>query len=162
MLNCSYTLPSFPSGKGLPFPLPPSRTQAGESQDPSLALGAIFCHLGNLLFFITFSMPFGINFCSIFDPNLPIQIHQNRSKIDPKRHRKSDEKKKFTKMAKKSLQDPADDSGTTWPGSRKGVGGRVNPSPKEGRKGIGTAQHLKPPSHQGWWDFIYIKSHQVL
>ena len=26
MLNCSYTLPSFPSGKGLPFPLPAAKT----------------------------------------------------------------------------------------------------------------------------------------
>ena len=38
----------------------------------------------DLLFFITFSMPFGIDFCSIFDPNLPPKIHQNRSKIDAK------------------------------------------------------------------------------
>ena len=32
----------------------------------------------------------------------------NRAKIDPKGHRKSDEKKKVTKMAKKSLQDAAE------------------------------------------------------
>ena len=29
-------------------------------------------------------MPFWIDFCSIFDPNFPPQIHQNRSKIDAK------------------------------------------------------------------------------
>ena len=29
-------------------------------------------------------MPFWIDFCSIFDPNLPPKIHQNRSKIDAK------------------------------------------------------------------------------
>ena len=58
---------------------------------------------------------------------------ENRAKIDPKRHRKCDEKKNIAQMAKKSLQEPAEDSGTTRPGSRKGVGGRVNPSPKEGR-----------------------------
>ena len=58
---------------------------------------------------------------------------ENRAKIDPKRHGKSEEKKKVTQIAKKSLQEPADDSRTTRPGSGKGVGGRVNPSPK-GRK----------------------------
>ena len=60
---------------------------------------------------------------------------ENRAKIDPKRHRKSDEKKKVTKMAKKSLQDPAARFGTSQPGSGKGVGGRVNPSPKERKEG---------------------------
>ena len=42
MLNCSYTLPSFPSGKGLPFPLPPSRTLAGSAGNRSLGPGATF------------------------------------------------------------------------------------------------------------------------
>ena len=64
---------------------------------------------------------------------------ENRVKIDPKRHRKSDEKKKATKIAKQSLQDPAKDSRTPWPGSGKGVGGRVNPSPKERREGYRTS-----------------------
>ena len=74
---------------------------------------------------------------------------ENGAKIDPKRHRKNDEKKKGTKMAKKSLQDPARRRGGAGQDAGKGVGGRVNPSPKEGRKGIGTICHLKPPSHQG-------------
>ena len=48
---------------------------------------------------------------------------------------KSDENKKVTKMAKKSLQDPATRFGTSRPGSGKGVGGRVNPSPEGRREG---------------------------
>ena len=58
---------------------------------------------------------------------------EDRSKIDPKGRRKSDEKKKVTKMAKKTFQERATwrDSGKMDPG--KGVGGRVTPSPK-GRK----------------------------
>ena len=60
---------------------------------------------------------------------------ENRAKIDPKRHRKSDEKKKVTKMAKKSLQDPAACRGTAGQDAGKGVGGRVNPSPKGRREG---------------------------
>ena len=78
----------------------------------------------------------GIDFSSILvDFGSQVGV-ENRPKIDPKRHRKSDEKKKATKIAKKSLQDPATYSGRSGPGSGKGVGGRVNPSPKEGRKGI--------------------------
>ena len=60
---------------------------------------------------------------------------ENRAKIDPKRHRKSDEKKKVTKMAKKSLQDPARRRGGAGQDAGKGVGGRVNPSPKGRREG---------------------------
>ena len=49
---------------------------------------------------------------------------ENQPKIDPKRYRKSDEKKKVTKIAKKSSQEPATASGTTRPGSGKGNQGK--------------------------------------
>ena len=89
------------------------------------------------LFFIIFSMPFWIDFGSIWDRfslNLAPEIHENRSKnevqdgvllgidflpmlvdsgsqvggengakIDPKRHRKNDAKKKASKMGEKSI-----------------------------------------------------------
>ena len=60
---------------------------------------------------------------------------ENGAKIDPKRHRKNDEKKKGTKMAKKSLQDPATRRDPAGQDAGKGVGGRVNPSPKGRREG---------------------------
>ena len=52
-------------------------------------------------------------------------------------------------MAKKSLQEPAKPRRPPGQEPGKGVGGRVNPSPKEGRKCIGKSLHLKPPSHKG-------------
>ena len=45
---------------------------------------------------------------------------ENGAKIDPKRHRKNDEKKKGTKMAKKSQQVPATPQGPRGPGCRGG------------------------------------------
>ena len=60
---------------------------------------------------------------------------QNGANIDPKRHRKSDEKKKGTKMAKKSQEDPATRRDPAGQDAGKGVGGRVNPSPKGRREG---------------------------
>ena len=46
-----------------------------------IALGRVlrlFGHLGDLLFFITFSVPFWIDFWLIFEPNLLPKIYQNR------------------------------------------------------------------------------------
>ena len=62
----------------------------------------------------------------------------NQPKIDQERQRKSDEKKKSTRMAKKSNQGALEHSCRRKLGCGKGVGGRVNPSPEEGRKGIGS------------------------
>ena len=76
----------------------------------------------------------GIDFRSILvDFGKQVGV-ENRPKIDPKRHRKSDEKKKVTKMAKKSFEDPATRFGSSWLGSGKG-GGKSKPFPggKEGR-----------------------------
>ena len=47
---------------------------------------------------------------------------ENRAKIDPKRHRKSDENKKVTKMAKKSLQERVTPRARGFPEPRGGVG----------------------------------------
>ena len=58
---------------------------------------------------------------------------ENRLKINQERQRKSDEKKKSTRMAQKSSQHPARHSDRRKLGCGKGVGGRVKPSPKEGR-----------------------------
>ena len=63
---------------------------------------------------------------------------QNRPKIDQGRQRKSDEKKKSTRMAKKSNQGALTHSSRRKLECGKGVGGRVNPSPEEGRKGVGS------------------------
>ena len=56
---------------------------------------------------------------------------KNRPKIDQERQRKSDEKKKSTRMAKKSNQGALRPRDRRKLGCGKGVGGRVNPSPKE-------------------------------
>ena len=61
---------------------------------------------------------------------------ENGAKIDPKRHQKNDAKKKSTKMAKKSVQDAAPPRGRRVQGAGEEVGGGVNPSSKEGGKGI--------------------------
>ena len=60
---------------------------------------------------------------------------ENRAKIDPKRHRKSDEKKKVTKIAKSRSKTPATRRGGAGQDAGKEVGGRVNPSPKGRREG---------------------------
>ena len=60
------------------------------------------------------------------------------SKIDQRSSKKASEKnakKKATKIAKKSLQDPARRRGTAGQDAGKGVGGRVNLSPKGRREG---------------------------
>ena len=81
----------------------------------------------------------GIDFSSILvDFGSQVGV-ENGAKIDPKRHRKSDEKKKVTKMAKKAQQDVLTHRARAFPGSGKGVGGRVNPSPKERREGYRTS-----------------------
>ena len=45
---------------------------------------------------------------------------ENQAKIDPKRHRKSDENKKVAKMAKKSLQERAMHRDSGFPGPQGG------------------------------------------
>ena len=49
---------------------------------------------------------------------------ENRAKIDQKRHRKNDEKKKGAKMAKKSQQEGPTTLDTRGPGPRGGGRGR--------------------------------------
>ena len=60
---------------------------------------------------------------------------ENQTKIDPKRHRKSDEKKKVTEMAKKSVVRPRGAPRHRPPGFREGGRGKGKPFPggKEGR-----------------------------
>ena len=97
----------------------------------------------------------GIDFGSILvDLGRQVGV-ENRPKIDPKRHRKSDEKKKGHQDGKKSAPRASDPPRPRLAGLDPGkrVGGRVNPSrgkgKRDGRKGKG---HLKPRSHEGWWD----------
>ena len=71
-------------GRVYPSPYPLPGVLVGSAAALRGVLERLFGHLGAFLFFITFSMPFWIDLCSIFDPNLPPQIHQNRSKIDAK------------------------------------------------------------------------------
>ena len=52
---------------------------------------------------------------------------ENRAKIDQKRHRKNDEKKKGAKMAKKSQQDAPTTPATRGPGPWGGGRGRGTP-----------------------------------
>ena len=85
---------------------------------------------------------FGMVFIDFWGSNWEPQTWKTHLKKRPK-----------TGSKKNQFQDPLNHSAGRKLGSGKGVGGRVNPSPKEGRKGIGTVQHLKPPSHRGWWDY---------
>ena len=78
MLHCSYTLPSFPSGKGLPFPLPPP-----QDPRPWVARG-LFWQSRCSCFLHRFSMPFWVDLACGFPPNLPPQLDQNPRKIDAK------------------------------------------------------------------------------
>ena len=55
----------------------------------------------------------------------------NRPKIDPKRYRKNDEKKKGVGTAKKSHHEKVSPIGTTGPDPWEGVGGGINPSRRE-------------------------------
>ena len=61
---------------------------------------------------------------------------QNRTKIDQKWHRKNDEKKKGSEIAKKSQKVRATTSGTRGPRPRGGGRGRGKPLPEgEGSRG---------------------------
>ena len=84
MATWLYTFPPFLRGRVYPFPYPLPGVQGGGSCLGWGFLLRLFGHLGDLLFFITFSMPSWIDFCLIFDRNLPPKIHRNRSKIDGK------------------------------------------------------------------------------
>ena len=84
-----------------------------------------------------FNMGRSLGICTILvDLGRQVGV-ENRTKIDPKRHRKSDEKKKFTNMAKGAVRRSN--------ASRR----RVSRAPREGGKGIGAVSHSKPPSHKG-------------
>ena len=72
----------YPTLKGGTSPWP----RAGPGPHPRRLLGRFVGHLGAFLFSIVFSMPFLIDFWSIFHPNLAPKIDQNRSKIDAKMH----------------------------------------------------------------------------
>ena len=75
----------------------------------------------------------GSDFCE-FLVDLGRQVGvENGLKIGQGRQRKSDEKKKSTRMAKKSNQGALKPRGRRKLGCGKGVGGRVNLSPKEGK-----------------------------
>ena len=83
---------------------------------------------------------------------------ENRAKIDPKRHRENDEKKKGAKMAKKSQQEAPTTLDTRGPGPRGGflvawwLPRGLKP---EGLKRRGVENRhstLNHPSPEGWWD----------
>ena len=84
---------------------------------------------------------------------------ENRAKIDQKRHRKNDGKKRGAKMAKKSQQEAPTTLDTRGPGPRGGGRGRGKPLPRglkpEGLKRRGVENRhptLDHPSPEGWWD----------
>ena len=62
--DCSDTLPSF-LGRVYPSPYPLPGPWPGAPGIGRWVLERLFGYLGGLLFFITFSMPFWIDFCSI-------------------------------------------------------------------------------------------------
>ena len=76
---------------------------------------------------------------------------ENKLKIDPRKRRKSDEKKQDIKRAKKAQQERVIYSGRGKMESRKGVGGRVNlfPRRKEGYRKRSAFQTTQPPGAGG-------------
>ena len=83
----------------------------------------------------------------------------NRARIDQKRHRKNDEKKKGAKMAKKSQREAPTTRGTTTPGPWEGVGGGDKSPPRgvetrrvEKKRAETRYTTLNHPSPEGWWD----------
>ena len=70
-------------------------------------------------------------------------------KIDPRRHRKNNAKKKGTWMSKKSQKDPIPPRGVPGPDPRRGGRGRGKPFP---RGFLGSFRRLNHLSPEGWWD----------
>ena len=79
---------------------------------------------------------------------------QTGAKIDPKRHRKTMRKTTETRLPKKSQQESQPTRETSGFGSWEGVGGGINPSPREEGKGMTPVQHPKPPQPRGLVGFF--------
>ena len=98
----------------------------------------------------------GIDFwCILIDFGSQVGV-ENRPKIDAKRCRKSDEKKKGNKMTKKSLQVELRRGGSLYGGLRPGPG-----APWGGGKGEGWINGSKPTNLTRQWargpaNFYYI------
>ena len=89
---------------------------------------------------------FWIEFSSILAPFWAPFGWQKRQKIDQRRHRKSNEKKKSTWMSQKSQNGQITPRGRVGPDPREGGRGRGKPLPREVVGGIaGGIFESKPP-----------------
>ena len=103
-------------------------------------------------------MHLGIDFLAILvDFGYQVGV-KNRSKIDQKWHRKNDWKKKGSKMADKTLQEPTTPRARGGPGPGRGGRGRGKPLPRGLKIERLKTKHRYPtlnhPSPEGWWDFV--------